>query len=545
MKDKKRINLFSISIATVWICSIMISFMYNTNNVTKKQKLMVVEHAKNAFEKDLMFRKWIAMHGGVYVFPTKQTPPNPYLAHIPNRDLKTISGKELTLMNPAYVLRELMENFSGMYGEKGHITSLKLLNPKNKPDAWETKVLKKFDKKKLTEFHEIYNYNGKEHLRYMKALITKPDCLRCHIHQGYKVGDVRGGVSITIPMKKYNNDSVIEKEDIFYLHLTILIFSLLLGFIIYKKVLLTVKREIIIEQELVKSNKKLEKHKEDLESIVLQRTQELEYSNEELQVSIDNLKQAQNHLVQTEKMASLGGLVAGVAHEINTPIGLGITSTTHFLTLTQKLKKLYENEQMSQEDFEDYIKNASQLAQITYENLKRSAELVKSFKQISMDQTNEQKRKFNLKEYVKDTLLSLHNKIKHTKIKVELKCDANINIYSYAGRCSQIITNLIMNSLIHGYDDDNGTINLNFKVRNSILYFRYKDDGKGISKENLNKIFDPFFTTNREKGGSGLGLNIIYNIITQQLNGTIECSSEEGKGVEFIMIIPIIENEEI
>jgi len=279
-----------------------------------------------------------------------------------------------------------------------------------------------------------------------------------------------------------------------------------------------------------------------LEKIINPLLKLIKTKTKKLEDSLTELKQTQKHMVQTEKMASLGGLVAGVAHEINTPIGLGITSTTHFLAQTQKLKKLYEDEQMSQEDFEEYIKNSSQLAQITYENLKRSAELVKSFKQISVDQTNEQKRQFNLKRYIEDTLLSLHNRIKHTKIQVELKCDENIHIYSYAGAFSQIVTNLIINSLIHGYDDnESGTINLNFRVKNSILYFRYMDDGKGISEKYLKKIFDPFFTTNRKHGGSGLGLNIIYNIITQQLDGTIECNSEETKGVEFIIVIPIQE----
>lgn len=201
MKEIKRVKFFSIFIAFIWAVTITLSATFNVKGVTKKQHHLVLEHAKNAFEKDLMFRKWVAMHGGVYVFPTKLTPPNPYLAHIPNRDFTTTTGKNLTLMNPAYVLRELMENFEGMYGEKGHITSLKLLNPNNKPDNWEKERLKEFDKGTYTQYHEIYNYKGSEHIRYMHALVTKESCLRCHSHQGYKVGDIRGGVSITIPMK--------------------------------------------------------------------------------------------------------------------------------------------------------------------------------------------------------------------------------------------------------------------------------------------------------------------------------------------------------
>jgi len=271
----------------------------------------------------------------------------------------------------------------------------------------------------------------------------------------------------------------------------------------------------------------------ELENRVQERTQKLEDS-------FSQLEKTQEHLIQTEKMASLGSLVAGISHEINTPIGLGITSMTHFVSQTQKLKELYEKEEMEQEDFESYLQNADQLAQVTYENLKRAAELVKSFKQISIDQTSERQREFNLQEYTDETLISLQSKIRRTDVKVEVHSPKTLNIYSYPGAFSQIITNLVMNSLIHAYGDkDSGLITLNFELEKSNLLFTYTDDGKGISQEHISQIFDPFFTTNRAHGGSGLGLNIIYNIVTVQLKGTLECKSEQGQGTAFIMTIPI------
>ena len=275
-----------------------------------------------------------------------------------------------------------------------------------------------------------------------------------------------------------------------------------------------------------------------LEKEIQTRNNELEHSNNELENSLNNLKQTQNKLIESEKMASLGMLVAGVAHEINTPIGLGITSMSHFVSQTSNLKELYEQKLMEQNDFENYLENTFELGQITYENLKRAAHLVKSFKQISIDQVDEHKREFNLKKYIEETILSLHNKIKKSKIKVNIYCSDELIIFSYPGAFSQIITNLIMNSLIHGYkENDSGVITLHFEKNDSILKFIYKDDGKGIKKDNLNKIFDPFFTTNRAHGGSGLGLNIIYNIVSTQLEGTIKCNSKIGEGTEFIMEI--------
>ena len=272
---------------------------------------------------------------------------------------------------------------------------------------------------------------------------------------------------------------------------------------------------------------------DELENRVQERTQKLEDSFRELE-------KTQEYLIQTEKMASLGSLVAGISHEINTPIGLGITSMTHFISQTQKLKERYEKEEMEQEDFENYIQNTDQLAQVTYENLKRAAELVKSFKQISIDQTSERQREFNLQEYTDETLISLQSKIKRTNVKVEVHSPKTLNIYSYPGAFSQIITNLVMNSLIHAYSaKESGLITLNFELEKSNLLFTYTDDGKGISQEHIGQIFDPFFTTNRAHGGSGLGLNIIYNIVTVQLKGTLECKSEKGQGTAFIMTIPI------
>ena len=268
--------------------------------------------------------------------------------------------------------------------------------------------------------------------------------------------------------------------------------------------------------------------------------EELQHTNEEYEVSLDNLKKTQTQLIESEKMASLGGLVAGVAHEINTPVGIGITGSSHFLEMTNRLKKLYDSDSMGEDDFEDYLNSSVDLAKLINLNLSKAAELVKSFKQIAVDQTSEEKRTFTLEKYLNELLLSIGNVFKGTQIEVDIKCDSNIKIYSYPGLLSQIITNLIMNSIIHGFDENKrGNISIDAKILDEDLIIVYKDDGKGIPSDNLYKIFDPFFTTNRENGGSGLGLNIIYNIITKQLDGTIKCKSNEPVGTEFFITFKI------
>jgi len=173
-------------------------------------------------------------------------------------------------------------------------------------------------------------------------------------------------------------------------------------------------------------------------------------------------------------------------------------------------------------------------------NLVRAPDLIKSFKQVAVDQSNDEKRKILVKEYLDEILLSLRPRLKRTKHKIIINCDEMLEIFTYPGFLSQIITNFIMNSLIHAFNDDEaGEIVIDFLLENDILKFIYIDNGKGIPVEHLGKIYEPFFTTKRNEGGTGLGLNIIYNIVTQKLGGTIECESEVGKYTKFTVKIPL------
>ena len=269
---------------------------------------------------------------------------------------------------------------------------------------------------------------------------------------------------------------------------------------------------------------------------------DLEHRTSELEKTIKNLKKTQKRLVEAEKMASLGELVAGVAHEINTPIGIGLTGITHLLDLTQDIRKTYEDDNMSVEEFENYLNTSEKVSKMINSNLSRTAALVNSFKQVSVDQVTEEKRIFNLKDYIDEILMSISNVTKKTKLDISVVCDKDIVISSFPGSFSQIITNLIINSIRHGFNEaEEGNISIQIEKNDNILTLIYKDDGHGIPKKNISKIFDPFFTTSRGKGGTGLGLNIIYNIVTSKLKGTLICNSVENKGVEFIIEVKVEE----
>jgi PAS domain S-box-containing protein len=251
------------------------------------------------------------------------------------------------------------------------------------------------------------------------------------------------------------------------------------------------------------------------------------------------LRRAQKHLMQSEKMAALGRLVAGVSHEINTPVGIGVTAVSHLAEKTKALIELYKEGNMKRKDLEKFLKLAWESSEMTLKNLNNASELINNFKLVAVDQTNNKKRRFKVKEYLDDIIISLKPKLSKTKHKVMISCDEDLEIDNYPGELSQIITNLVMNSLIHGFQDkDKGQIKIEVLEEEKSIELRYSDDGEGLPKEHINKIFEPFFTTKRGQGGTGLGLNLIYNIVNNILKGDIECKSTVGEGVTFIIKIP-------
>ncbi len=253
------------------------------------------------------------------------------------------------------------------------------------------------------------------------------------------------------------------------------------------------------------------------------------------------LKQRQKQLVESEKMAALGTLVAGIAHEINTPVGIGVTASSHLASITKELQSSVENKTMTKNEFKEYMNDAISISDLILKNLSRTGELVKSFKMVATDRTCLDKRRFNVKLYLVDVLLSLRPEIKKTSHNIELICDDEIEIESYPGGLAQVLTNLLLNAFIHAYDkDDKGTITISISLSGENMVMTFSDDGKGISNENIKKIFNPFFTMNRAKGGTGLGLNVVFNMVNNTLNGSIVCNSEEGQGTTFVVTIPVL-----
>ncbi|WP_305041302.1 sensor histidine kinase [Geoalkalibacter sp.] len=260
----------------------------------------------------------------------------------------------------------------------------------------------------------------------------------------------------------------------------------------------------------------------------------------ERQIAEQKLIEYQKHLVESEKMASLGGLVAGVAHEINTPVGAAVTVASSLDERTRQCRELLLNNQIKRSDLQKYFETATSSAAVILSSLRQAAELIKSFKQVAVDQSCQEKRTFRIRECIEDVLLSLKPKFRQGAHQVEVICPEDLEINQYPGVMTQIFTNLVMNSLTHGFAQrDQGRIRFDVQTTDSLLRIRYEDDGVGMSAETLQRIFEPFFTTRRGQGGSGLGMHITYNLVSQTLGGTIACDSSPGQGAVFTLCVPL------
>ncbi|MCP4691564.1 MAG: transporter substrate-binding domain-containing protein [Desulfobacterales bacterium] len=281
-------------------------------------------------------------------------------------------------------------------------------------------------------------------------------------------------------------------------------------------------------------------HMKDLSARVRDLVNNLERKVEErtlqLRESMEDLEKTRDYLVQSEKMAALGGLVAGVAHEINTPIGLGVTDASFLEETTREFSELYSADLLKRSDFEKYIKRATASASGILRNLERAAELISSFKQVAVDQTSDQRRRFALKSYIDEILLSLRPQFNKTSHTITVNCPGDLEIDSHPGAFSRIITNFVTNSLMHGFEGvEKGEIRLDVTTGGDELLFRYGDNGRGMDEACVQRIFDPFFTTRRARGGAGLGMHIVYNLVTRTLGGRIECESAPGEGARFLI----------
>lgn len=270
------------------------------------------------------------------------------------------------------------------------------------------------------------------------------------------------------------------------------------------------------------------------------KTEELKHKNIELSESLEMLKSTQAQLVESEKMASLGYMVNGVAHEMNTPLGVCMTSTSYLKEQSDRIEKLSVNNTMKRSDLKAFINNSKELSEILYNSLQTINSLITNFKQLSMNPGELDKRKFNLNETITSLLMIVSSSYPNIDVNIKVLGD-ELEIFSYPEVISRVIVNLGENAIIHGFSGkSSGSIAVKLEYINERVYIILKNSGKPIPLEIIDKIFDPFFTVNK-KSGSGLGLSIVHNLVTFTLNGTVRCENMDD-GVSYLIEFPAEKN---
>ncbi|MCL9783175.1 ATP-binding protein [Vibrio sp. S4M6] len=284
--------------------------------------------------------------------------------------------------------------------------------------------------------------------------------------------------------------------------------------------------------ELKVTQLQLEKLNTGLERTVAERTLDLKQSMEKLQA-------AQNQLIESEKLAALGGLVAGVAHEVNTPLGISVTATSVVKDSVKELNQAFEAQTLTSAQFAELMSSLNEGVTMLEHNLSRAAKLVRDFKQTAVDQVSESRSEFNIKQVLDALIASLHPETRTVPVTPIVEGDGAIIMNSLPGVLTQIVSNLVLNSVIHAFSEQSEPqISIHFSQQGEDIIFDYRDNGSGVEQSLHQKIFEPFFTSRRGRGGSGLGLNLVFNLVKQKLQGHLKFESEPGKGVHFHISIP-------
>lgn len=382
------------------------------------------------------------------------------------------------------------------------LTSLQPLRPQNAPDDWERAALTTFESGVKETLSLEATPSGKM-LRYMAPLMVVEACMQCHAEQGYHVGDVRGGISVSQdygPIEAHTHTSI---RQALWVHAAVFALISILGWTLL---------ELLRKRWL------------------------------DLATKIGELEATRGVLVQSEKMASLGRMVAGFAHEINTPVGVAVGAVSQHDDILRRIDKMLEQEDVSEEALRSELDSLRSGSDLALANLRRTAGLVQSFKRTSIDQSSDQLRDFQMQEVIRDVLFVLNNLLKRLPVQVRVQCPDDLKLYGAPGLIEQLLTNLIMNAIQHAFagGTSTGNIEISASQERGQVQLQFSDDGVGMTAEQLARVFEPFYTTRRKDGGSGLGLYICYNIVTSKLGGSIQCHSAPQAGCRFDIRFPAV-----
>lgn len=533
---------------------------------------IAISEARAAISRDILYRRWGSMQGGFYVTPTDHTPPNPYLSHLPKRDVTTTDGDLLTLINPAYMTRQVYEmarRSSTGFGT-AHLTSLKPLRPENAPDQWEKSALTAFENG-AKEFKELQKSNGNAVIRLMQPFVTEESCLKCHAFQGYKVGDVRGGLSVSIPVQPLLDATNAQRKETLAGYALLWLCGLILFWFGGKKLWVAaeikqknedemhfltkqLEEEIaerqmtqeelqsqasLLEEEIAErhaAQDSLQEQAAVLEEEILERQQaqeslsvksaQLETLNQQLEdrVSkiVDELRKKDQLLIQQGRLAAMGEMINNIAHQWRQPLNnVGL--------LIQNLQLEFSQGTLTSKEMDTVIDNA--MSTILY-----MSKTIDDFRNFF--RTDKQKETFLPHAVTKKTLDFIGITLENQGVSITTKMSENVSAFGYPNEYAQVILNILSNSrdVFTERSVENPQITITITDENGKSKLTISDNGGGIDESILPKIFDPYFTTKEPGKGTGIGLYMSKIIIEQNMGGTLSARNY-ADGVEFIILL--------
>lgn len=482
---------------------------YTIKNSYQIQEQLLTDSLKNKavaiFDLIVDMRHWNAQYDGVYV-KSEKLQPNPYLK--PNF-IKSKNDETLVWVNPAFMTRQISDIASLRDGFKLKITSNKLINRNNAPDVDEKKILDHFDKNPNTPY--LWEIKDNE-FKFMGALKTEQACLVCHAKQGYKVGDIRGGISVTFDVKKeFEQLKTINKEkEQTIIFLVIAAIGAIITLLIYEYT----KR--LNEQKISKLNESLEVKVKELDDF----NQTL---HKKVKIEVEKQREKENLLIQQSKLAALGEMIGNIAHQWRQPISAvsAIMMNIKWTALSQGMDKHFLDERMKEAN----------------EQLKYMSQTIDDFRNFF--KPNKEKEYFDLKSEIKKAYKILQESLLYSNINLQIFSSNTITVYGYANEFSQVVLNLISNAkdVLLERNIENPRIEIHISQDDKYIFCEIKDNGGGIEEKNIDRIFEPYFTT-KEHHGTGIGLYISKEIIQKHMQGTLEVKNIEN-GANFIISIPV------
>jgi len=517
--NARRIRDYTWLLILGWTVLLGASCYWNISEHKRVLHKVAMAEARAAIGRDLLYRRWVSSQGGIYVQATEKMPPNPYLAHVPERDIRTPSGKILTLVNPAYMTRKVYElaRKQASFVGRGHLTSLKPLRPENVPDPWEEKVLRSFDQG-ATEGSEIGEIDGQPYMRLMRPFVTDSSCLKCHAPQGYQVDDVRGGLSVSIPIQPLIDATRMQVSGTLATHGVLWLLGLGVVGLGGRRLSAAARTQYQIETEL--HQQALQMEEEIAERVAVQ--EELEQLNRSLEEHVDaavsDLRRKDQILIQQSRLAAMGEMINNIAHQWRQPLNnIGL--------IIQNLRLSYSTGSISQDEMESEISKA--MAVIMH--MSRTIDDFRNF-----FRADKEKRDFVVNKAVSRTLEFVSAALESRNVQVVVESEGEVVTTGYQNEYAQVLLNVISNaseaSVERRVKEPRIAIRISRVNGRSLVCIR--DNCGGIPDEIMPKIFDPYFTTRAPDKGTGIGLYMSKVIIEQNMGGNLTARNVEG-GAEF------------